>query len=295
MVVISIFNIILLSAIALKMWRPPMGAATESMSAFRGMRIAAVIFTLVCAYRAILPRIDVTRTCWFDTPLNWVLFGRICATVAEVCWAYQMGALARTLAGRLAKGGAVSANSAAHLGRAGASVIAMACVAECCSWTNLITENNLFACFEQALWMALFIVESAVLALLLMAWRLVAAAHAGHAPAAPALSRPPRLAFYFAFVVLAFGMGVEQGYEAFDLYLGRYIQDEGQPGGPHYQPFGKGLARLAACANTTQSMDDWAQDAQWMTGYFSVAVWSSLWLSMAPLPSMPERLLRGVV
>ena len=43
--------------------------------------VAAMIFTLVCSYRAILPRVDVPRLCWLDTPLNWVLFGRAAATV----------------------------------------------------------------------------------------------------------------------------------------------------------------------------------------------------------------------
>jgi hypothetical protein len=51
---------------------------------------AAWVFTVVCGYRSILPRVDVPRLCWFDTPLNWVLFGRASATVAELAWAFQM-------------------------------------------------------------------------------------------------------------------------------------------------------------------------------------------------------------
>ena len=38
----------------------------------------------------VLPRIDVPRICWFDSPLNWVVFGRAAATIAEVAWATQV-------------------------------------------------------------------------------------------------------------------------------------------------------------------------------------------------------------
>jgi hypothetical protein len=31
----------------------------------------------------------------------------------------------------------------------------------------------------------------------------------------------------------------------------------------------------------TQSMDVWQNDAAWMTAYFSIGVWSSIWLSVA--------------
>jgi len=38
----------------------------------------------VCAYRSILPRIDLERYCLFDTPWSNVVLGRSAATIAEV-------------------------------------------------------------------------------------------------------------------------------------------------------------------------------------------------------------------
>jgi len=48
------------------------------------LKICGWIFVLVCAYRSIFPRIDVSRVCWFDSPINYIVYGRAAATVAEV-------------------------------------------------------------------------------------------------------------------------------------------------------------------------------------------------------------------
>lgn len=42
------------------------------------------VYVLVCAYRSILPRIDLERYCLFDTPWSNVVLGRSAATIAEV-------------------------------------------------------------------------------------------------------------------------------------------------------------------------------------------------------------------
>ena len=49
-----------------------------------------------------------------------------------------------------------------------------------------------------------------------------------------------------------------------------------------YYGFIHGLNRLAECNKVTQNIIDWKNDAPWMIGYFSVAVWSSIWMFIAP-------------
>lgn len=261
MLLVSLFNIFLLFVSRQKV---PINDSAMPKGERAVVRTCALIFTLVCAYRAVLPRIDVLRICWFDSPLNWVVFGRLAATVAEVAWATQMGVVLRRVATNLFDAGLVSrrARSAASLG--GASIIAMACFAECWSWTNLITENNVFAVVEQALWMVLFVVMGVGVLLLLPYW-------------------PDPHRSYTAFAILVIAMGLEQGFEAFGMYLPRFIQD--QEDGKAYEGLVDGFKRLAECAVVSRSMQEWSEDALWMTGYFSVGVWSSIWLALAPLPS----------
>lgn len=106
-------------------------------------------------------------------------------------------------------------------------------------------------------------------------WRDDGIARAGRSESR--LASTPRSWWLFALLVT--GMGVEQGYEALGLYLPRYLHDQKQ--NTQYCGFGEGLRRLASCAEVTQSMDVWQNDAAWMTAYFSIGVWSSIWLSVA--------------
>lgn len=82
MLLISIFNFVLLFYIIRKYPTPPSDIQPRREQNI--MRISAIIFTVVCAYRAILPRIDVPRTCWFNTFANWIIFGRTGACIAEI-------------------------------------------------------------------------------------------------------------------------------------------------------------------------------------------------------------------
>jgi len=263
MLVVSIGNVALL--IVSQRRRPKPGSQPDWER--RLMHIAAVVFTIVCAYRALLPRIDVTRTCWYSSPLNWVLFGRLAAHVAEVCWATQMGLLLRRLGICLAGRGLASNRVCMRAAVSGLIVIALALVAECWSWTNLITQNNIFAVVEQAIWLVLFLITGIGFMLLLPCW-------------------PGRPWSYWVFGILAVAMGIEQGYEAFGLYFQRYLSDEAN--GVHYSAFAAGVRSLASCATVTRDINAWSGDLPWMTGYFSAGVWSSIWLASAPLPGPTE-------
>jgi hypothetical protein len=229
------------------------------------VRWCAVVFTCACAYRAVLPRIDVPRICFFDTPASWPLLGRIAATFAELAWTFQFYTVLRAIHGERV----LSMSSAARRTvRAGQAALALALAAECLSWTNLISGSDLFATLEQGVWSVLFFVLAAAYVVALRAW----AAH-------------PKS--YRVLALLLVVMGCEQAWESLGLYLPRYL-DEVAAGTP-LEPAGAGLARLASCANVTQDMSAWEDDAFWMSGYFSFAVWSSLWLARAPLPSRAGR------
>jgi len=60
-------------------------------------RFPSLVFTLVCAYRALLPRVDVPRVCWWDSAANAVLYGRAAATAAELLWAVQLAVVMERL------------------------------------------------------------------------------------------------------------------------------------------------------------------------------------------------------
>lgn len=202
-------------------------------------RICAIIFTLTCGYRSLFPRIDVPRTCFFDTPVNAVIYGRLLATVAEVAWVYQFFAVLQAH-----RHSSLSLGPAT--GIAGKMAIIMAFVAEGCSWTNLITGNNFFAVVEQAVWACLFLVLALAYAHIAYEW--------GVGPA----GYPPSYRIIIALLTLMAG---EQAYEAFSLYWGRWQQDIAD--NLQYNSFSTGISHLMHCASTSKSIDTWASDAPW--------------------------------
>ncbi len=268
---ISIGNIALLTCVSRDNWQSvAVGADKDAAQRDRvWSRRCAVLFTFVCAYRAIFPRVDVPRLCFFDNPLSWVIFGRVAAMLAEVGWAIQMGITVRRLGTGLDGLGRLRSAGFACAWRAGAAVVVLAIVAEGFSWTNLITKNNLWAVVEQALWAAIFLTVGTLSAWMASKW--VGGPRSG----------------YFVFAAFALVTGVEQAYEAFFLYLGRYHRD--QSNGVQYQTsVWEGLGNLAECAETSQSIYKWQDDAPWMIAYFSIGVWSSIWMSLAPWPAATE-------
>ena len=262
MVSMSIFNVVLLVHTLRR--KHAISGGGRRADAF--LRAGAIVFTVVAAYRSIWPRVDVPRRCWFDTPLNWVFFGRLAATAAELVWAAQIALVQRRLAAGVGKAHAAVAGRIAP-----ALIVALAAIAECCSWTCLCTENRLFCVCEESLWTLLFAVACACVAALDAEGR--RAVWAPDRPGGPSLWRVGYrgLAVFLFLCVLAQVAQVV-------LYATRYAQD----GLDDYHPFGVGFTMLFACAETTRSMAVWWPDALWMTGYFSCCVWSSIWLAMAP-------------
>jgi hypothetical protein len=92
------------------------------------------IFAAACAFRSILPRVDLERQCLWDSPLSSILVGRSVATVAELCFAAQCALL-------LAKLSALTGN--ASLQWVGWSVVPLIVLAQLCCWYAVITLNHL--------------------------------------------------------------------------------------------------------------------------------------------------------
>ena len=64
------------------------------------------------------------------------------------------------------------------------------------------------------------------------------------------------------------------------LYMTRYIEDT--ENAAQYKSIWEGFPLLHSCKTVSNDMRDWADDAAWMTGYFSICVLSSIWLTIPP-------------
>ena len=83
---VSITNILLWTLAAWGVSREPDGYQFKQL-------ILSGLFVAACAFRSILPRIDLERMCLWDSPFSSVFLGRSVATIAEICFALQCALL----------------------------------------------------------------------------------------------------------------------------------------------------------------------------------------------------------
>ena len=63
------------------------------------------------------------------------------------------------------------------------------------------------------------------------------------------------------------------------MYWNRYREDTAA--GVVYTPFWQGVEELRRCVVVSRSDEVWIPEMPWMSGYFTFAVWLSIWLAVA--------------
>ena len=215
---------------------PEVGAAR------RALLLLSAVYVAGCAFRSVLPMIDVPRYCLHDTPVSRIFVGRSVATVAELAFVVQWALL-------MYEAGAI---------RAAGTLVAIIAVAEILSWLAVLTRNDLFHAAENALWTVAAAFAAAFLA---SRW-----SYQG------ALGRQVILV---AIGCAAVYIGFMAAYVV-PMYLRRWA-----PGGA-YLSFGEGLRQVLDRCTVERGWTHWRQDAAWLTPYFTVAVWISIALAHVP-------------
>lgn len=195
-----------------------------------------------CAFRSLLPMIDVPRYCLYDTPISRIFIGRSVATVAELAFVAQWAFL-------MHEAGAV---------RAAVLVMLIIVVAEAFSWLAVLTRNDLHHFVENALWAV-----AAALATLSLASRW---SYEGE---------PGRKVIVVTIVIAALYVAFMCIY-VLPMYARRW-----RPGGVHLTPL-QGLRQVLERCEVERDWTQWRQDAAWLTPYFTIAVWLSIALAHVP-------------
>nr|WP_315227075.1 hypothetical protein [uncultured Albidiferax sp.] len=115
---------------------------------YAGLQMAlSGVYVLVCAYRSVLPRVDLERLVVVDTRLSSIFLGRSAATVAEICFALQLGLLVHQLG--------VHAGLPWVQMAAWAIPVFMVLAQDFC-WHSVLTLNHITQAVESSLWAAGF-------------------------------------------------------------------------------------------------------------------------------------------
>jgi hypothetical protein len=137
-------------------------------------------------------------------------------------------------------------------------VLPLIVIAELCSWYSVLTTSNIGHVFEETLWG----LSAALLVVSMIAmW-----------PRCPPSWRPALVAgcvMTAAYVAYMFCVDVP-------MYLSRWLADEAS--GRQYLSFWQGLMDVTQRRVVSHRWEDWKTEVMWMSLYFSVAVWISIFL-----------------
>jgi hypothetical protein len=212
----------------------------------------SLVYVLVCAFRSFLPRIDIERIVLVDHWLSSVLIGRTLTTFAEIFFIAQCALLLRE-AGRISDSRFVVLVSMV--------LIPVIIIAEGFSWYASLTTHYLASVFEESLWaLSGFLFLTGLVSL----W--------------PNANRAERLSLtmfiLLASCFLAFMIIVDV-----PMYWERYLLDA--EAGKNYLSLGQGLQDLSSNYRVSFDLSEWRNEIPWMTLYFTVAVWVSIYLPHA--------------
>ena len=202
----------------------------------------SALYVAGCAFRSVLPMIDVPRYCLHDTPVSRIVVGRSVATIAELAFVAQWALL-------MHEAGAV---------RAAAGVMVIIVVAEILSWLAVLTRDDVFHAAENALWAI-----AAAFAAAFLASRWSYEGELGRQVIVAALACAALyIAFMAAYVV--------------PMYLRRW-----RAGGA-YLTLAQGARQVLGRCTVEREWTQWRQDAGWLTPYFTLCVWLSIALAYVP-------------
>jgi len=207
------------------------------------------IFAAACAFRSILPRVDLERQCLWNSPLSSIFVGRSVATVAELCFAGQCALLISKLS---------ALTGSASLQVVAWSIVPLILLAQLCCWYAVISLNHLGHAIEEILWSVLVLLMALSLGLTL-----------------GQLSADSRILSGLGMVA---GAGAALLMLAVDvpMYLARWR--EGRSSGVRYLSLMEGLTDALRRRRVAHRWSEWRPEVPWMSLYFSVGVWLSLCL-----------------
>lgn len=210
-------------------------------------------FVFGCASRSFILRADVQRFCMVDSWVASVFVGRSIATIAELCFMAQASLYLYEFA-KEAKAG-----FAMKIARIIVPIIA---IAETFSWYAVLTTNYIGNIFEESLWGisgALLLIGFVTL------WT----------RADKQMYRFLAFTYFFIGAFITFMSSVDV-----PMYIFRWTGDE--LAGRTYLTMPEGFRDAYQRWVVTYKWEDWNTEIPWMSLYFSVIVWLSIYFIFAP-------------
>jgi hypothetical protein len=238
--VVSAGNLVLWVVIARAVHDPSDGYVAQQM-------LLSGIFAAACAFRSILPRVDLERRCLWNSPLSSIFVGRSVATVAELCFAGQCALLVSKLS-------VLTGNGSLQV--VAWSIVPLIVAAQLCCWHAVISLNHLGHAIEEILWSVLAFLMALSLGL-----------SVGQMPAGSQILSAFGMAGCAGAAFLMLAVDVP-------MYFARWRY--ARRSGARYLSLREGLKDALRRRRVAHRWTEWRPEVPWMSLYFSVGVWLSL-------------------
>jgi len=215
--------------------------------------LLASLYVLGCGFRSILPRGDIRRIVLVDSWVSAIVIGRSVATIAELSFVAQWSLMLHE-AGKYTRNTTIQ-----RIARLPFPIIV---IAEIFSWYACITTNYIGTAIEESLW--------AVAAALTVY---------GFYLARPYYQNTQRN-FLNAGIIAGIGYVMYMVFVDVPAYIRNWNAAEAI--GKTYLTISDGFREVCNTWHLTRLHADWQYEMVWMSLYFSVAVWGSIYLINAP-------------
>ena len=250
---IAMFNLVLLF-VSRKMLLKKLPNMSQLVQKVRHWQfVLASIYTIGCGFRSILPRGDVRRIVLVDHWISAIAIGRSVATLAELAFVAQWAFLLHEIGKGSRDYGVLSISK---------MIVPMIFVAECFSWYACTTGNFFGTVIEESLW-------AAAASLTMLGFYRGRKHYVG-----------TQKSFLTAGIVAAFAYVIYMVTVDVPAYFRNWLANQTE--GKVYSAITDGLVEVATVWRQTYAEADWQYEFVWMTLYFSVAVWISIYIMNAP-------------
>ena len=220
--------------------------------------LLGALYVFACGVRSWWPRHDSDRHCFVDHWMSYVFVGRSLATIAELAYCAQLCLIVITLT--------------EDVSLATGLFIANICAQTCC-WYTVLTQDQRGHTVEESIWT----LSAVVLCYKLLIQFDPCKSHLS--PDAHSFLRSLKVAGpgYILFMVLV----------DVPMYFNRYLADTAA----HRQYLGiwEGVLDTLHCVTVSKKDAYWTAEMPWMSLYFTVAVWSSVWMASADISRKPRK------
>lgn len=225
------------------------------------------IYTVVCGIRSFWPRKDVEQICFIDSRMSTPFVGRSLATIAEIFYVILIQNVYINLINFVSNYTKKDLNILKTMIN---KIYPLVLTAELCSWLGCISKYYLWNTIEESLWMissALLVITSCLL-YYIIEW---------YIPNKKIIYIKKLLNF-----IIIFGIPFVLFMAIVDvpMYYNRWLRNIN---GTYFEDFKEknnkltyqSLVEFDTCKKISKDYSIWRPEMPWLTGYFTMGVWSS--------------------